>query len=84
MNTTQQNIQWCQNLWQSIKLGGVWGIPRSGLMFRKTEKGFDLVDIARPVNKGFSAFQRQDYECQVQHFALANLKITDSQHLLKS
>ena len=77
-----RNIAWCRNLWQSLKVGGVWGVPRSGLMFRKTAKGFDLSDIARPVSRSFKIYQRQDFECNVKHFALAGLEVTDSQGLL--
>lgn len=27
-------LAWCENLVRTIKDGGVWGIPRSGTMFR--------------------------------------------------
>ena len=83
LNDMRQSIAWSQNLWDSIKMDGVWGVPRSGLLFRKTPAGFNLVDVARPTSESFQVYQRQDYECIVKHFALASLEVTDNGHLLK-
>jgi hypothetical protein len=46
LNSTQDRIdEWCENLTQSIKHGGHWGIPRSGLIFRfdQTNRTMTLV-----------------------------------------
>lgn len=31
---SEEVLDWCQNLVDSIRDGGVWGIPRSGLVFQ--------------------------------------------------
>ena len=36
---------WCRQMWRSLRDGGVWAIPRSGLIFRK--QGDQLVLINR-------------------------------------
>jgi len=28
---------WARNMWAMLKDGGVWGVPRSGLMYRKED-----------------------------------------------
>jgi len=38
---------WGQNLWSSLEDGGVWGIPRCGLIYQKDEPEKRLVLIAR-------------------------------------
>ena len=38
---------WGQNLWNSLEDGGVWGIPRCGLIYQKDEPEKRLVLIAR-------------------------------------
>ena len=37
MTELSPEAQWCRNLFNSLTEGGVWGIPRSGLMFRKQD-----------------------------------------------
>lgn len=31
------DAQWCRNLFATIRPGGVWGVPRSGLIFTRTD-----------------------------------------------
>jgi len=40
---TTEAVQWCEMLWNSMKDGGTWGIPRTGLMFRKDSERRALV-----------------------------------------
>lgn len=40
---TPEIIAWCENLVRTIKDGGVWGIPRSGTMFRVDHQNKRLV-----------------------------------------
>ena len=30
------DAQWCLMMFRSLKVGGVWGVPRSGLIFTRT------------------------------------------------
>jgi len=39
---------WCQTLFAKLNQGGVWGMPRSGLVFRKTGKVLLLVGTIPP------------------------------------
>jgi hypothetical protein len=38
---------WASNLWNMISDGGIWGVPRCGLMYRKEEAAMQLVLFAR-------------------------------------
>lgn len=31
--TSEEEVAWCQGLWNSLNDGGVWMLPRSGLIF---------------------------------------------------
>lgn len=35
---SQSHLDWCRNIWAMIADGGVWAVPRSGLVFRKDEQ----------------------------------------------
>jgi hypothetical protein len=39
-------LEWCRNLVRVLADGGVWGIPRSGLVFRVDKEGKRLILIA--------------------------------------
>lgn len=30
-----EDVEWCRTMFESLAEGGVWGIPRSGVIFRK-------------------------------------------------
>jgi hypothetical protein len=40
-------VDWCRVLWDSLRDRGVWGIPRSGLVFQKFEAEREFRVIAR-------------------------------------
>lgn len=85
MNQTSEELHadWCNLQWLSLKMGGVWIVPRSGLTLEKTPEGFNLIK-AEPIFEGkrFADYQREDFQCIRDHFAAANLKVTDSGDLL--
>jgi hypothetical protein len=35
---------WCSDLFESLAEGGVWGVPRSGLVFRKDDGALVLIE----------------------------------------
>lgn len=37
IDSMHQHALWAQGLWDMIAEGGVWGVPRCGLMFRKQQ-----------------------------------------------
>jgi hypothetical protein len=42
MNKEQSHQLWCKNQHNLIRNGGVWTVPRSGMIFTRTPKGFEL------------------------------------------
>jgi hypothetical protein len=68
------HADWCRNLFASLNDGGVWGVPRSGLTFKRRGDRLVLVDRAM----GFdSRDQQADYLTIRQRFGAANIAITD-------
>jgi hypothetical protein len=80
---TDQYTPWCRRLMGSLMDGGVWGVPRSGLVF--TKRGNALVLTARmphvaemPITAAQLAEQQQgDYEENKQHFEAAGFEVRD-------
>lgn len=70
---------WCRWLFNTIAEDGVWGVPRSGLMFRK--HGDRLVCFLRmpwdermPINKDeLDAYQHEDFDMIAEQFAAAGI-----------
>lgn len=51
MNATtipQQDIDWSRNMFSMIKLNGAWGVPSSGLIFRKLDHETFALDEVMP------------------------------------
>ena len=73
---------WCRQLFDSMKDGGIWGIPRSGLVFRKSGDQLVLVDTmphdpAMTVSpKQLKAAQESDYRATARHFGAAGITVT--------
>lgn len=84
-NQTSEELHadWCNLQWLSVKMGGLWIVPRSGLILTKTPEGFNLTGIEKIFEgKRFADYQRSDFDCIKSHFAAADLKVTDSGNLL--
>jgi hypothetical protein len=41
--TEQEEIDWCRGMFDRLAPGGVWGIPRSGMVFEKRDGALVLV-----------------------------------------
>jgi hypothetical protein len=78
------HVAWSQNVFRMITDGGVWGVPRSGLMF--TKRGDKLVLTARmphmagmPCSAAELAEQQQDdYEGIKRHMEAAGITVEDA------
>jgi hypothetical protein len=71
------DAQWSKNLFASLNEGGVWGVPRSGLMFRKRGKEFVL--FARmPHMKEMPITARQLRRQQNSDFAIIREKFAEA------
>ncbi|HYQ84112.1 MAG TPA: hypothetical protein VEP28_08940 [Rubrobacter sp.] len=56
MNDTVLPNTWAANLWRSLRDGGIWGLPRSGLVYTKDEAAKRMVLTMRvPWFAGLSA-----------------------------
>jgi hypothetical protein len=74
MRTT--DADWCRWMMRSLALGGVWGVPRSGLTFTKTaEDTLTLTSKVAMAMPGFSEFQDDDYAVIKQKFEEAGYKV---------
>lgn len=67
------NIGWSRTIFAALKDGGVWAVPRSGLIFRK--EGTGLVLQAKLSGPWPEAYQDDDYECIKRNFADAGIPI---------
>ena len=47
--------QWCRSQWELMNDGGVWGIPRSGLVFKKDNEGKRLLLVNQMPHDGGDA-----------------------------
>jgi hypothetical protein len=101
METKQERQQftgWCLMHWKMVRIGGAWAVPRSGLIFEKTAKGWNLNNVmpysiemeieaagGADLPKSASelkAYQLDDFACIQRHNEAAGLEVTDTQALL--
>lgn len=80
----ERHVQWCKGMFFTLAPGGVWGVPRSGLVFERTgERALALV-ARMPYEDGMpidpvelEAYQQGDFE-QIQHYmGLGGILVSD-------
>jgi len=77
-----EHIAWCRQTFDMIKDGGIWGIPRSGLIFKKTGPAqLTLVD-QMPWSKDMPISQAQllmqqnsEFVDTVRYFGAAGIEV---------
>ena len=81
MTASRENLQWCQNLFASLADDGVWGVPRSGLVFKKQGKALVLIE-QMPFIEGMPLsppelvkYQDGDFTCIQRTFAEAGIPV---------
>jgi hypothetical protein len=76
-------VEWCRQHFASIREGGIWAIPRSGLIFTK-RAGRLVLTAAMPWNPAMEgtitaeelrAQQYEEFEGNRQHFAAAGIEV---------
>jgi hypothetical protein len=82
------HIAWCKRMFAMMAEGGIWGVPRSGLIF--TRRGDKLVNTQRmPFLPGMenpdmdcphtaealAAHQEDDFQEHVRHFGAAGITV---------
>lgn len=75
--TLTSDALWCRRTFDSLKVGGVWGVPRSGLIFTRTgEDTLALTDKMPPVGPPYEDAD-DDYAVIARHMADAGITVTD-------
>jgi len=82
-----EHTEWCRRHFASMKDGGAWAIPRSGVIFRR--RGNELVltermphDPAMPITaEQLLAQQRDEFLINKREFALAGVTVVDDTKL---
>lgn len=59
-------IAWSRQMFATLADGGIWALPRSGLVFRKDGKALVL---QAKLPGDFPVDQEEDFECIKRHFA---------------
>jgi|SRR6516162_3795195 hypothetical protein len=94
-NDRQANVMWCKRNHAMIANGGTWMIPRSGMAFKRTYKGWELLAIM-PFMVGMAEsvlavphsarellmWQLEDFATHQRYHKTAGLEITDPKGLL--
>jgi hypothetical protein len=76
-----EHAGWCRQMFASLAEGGVWGIPRSGVVFRKEGDALVLTesmpyDESMPLTFAqFTEQQNGEFETVREHFAAAGIEV---------
>lgn len=92
-HVTPEDVQWSRNLFNSMNDGATWGVPRSGLVFKR--EGGKLVLRKRmpytpevsaafghgadvpPSQSAMDEYQQRDFELIAAHFRAAGIEVED-------
>jgi hypothetical protein len=83
--SSDEEVWWCKQLWDRVNDGGVWVVPRTGLMFRKREESKQLVLYDRMPHhpdmeitaEQLSALQDEDVVATRERFAELGIAVID-------
>ena len=68
LGTDHGYVEWSRRQFQMLKIGGIWGVPRSGLVFTRTgEKTLALTEVM-PHNPSMPVTPRELFEAQAADF----------------
>ncbi len=97
---TLEDLVWSKRMWESMRDGGMWAIPRACVVMQRTPKGFSLFnvmpftsDMRVAVEQGsdvprtaaeLRAYQRHHFNHIKKYFETAGLDFDDPQGLLAS
>ena len=75
---------WCREMFRVLNVGGVWGVPRSGLTFTKVSVDPDVLRLTDRMPwtaalggraSDWAAFQDDDFEVIREQFATAGITV---------
>lgn len=76
-----QDIDWSSNLFKRLTEGGVWALPRSGLIFKKSGNTLYLVErLPAPAEhpaRRWLEYQQADFDAVKQHMEAAGIEVVD-------
>lgn len=81
MTLKRTDVEWCSKLFALLEEGGVWGIPRSGLLFRKEGNQFVLYahlphEPPMPITvEELLEQQNAEFEIVREHFAATGIEV---------
>ena len=75
LDPSEETLEWCRGLVNMLADGAVWGIPRSGAMFRVNKQAQTLTLI--PI-EGTSDAAQGDFEATKLVFAKIGWRVIDS------
>lgn len=76
------HIAWMKRLFQSLNDGGMWGIPRSGLAFRRDGEAMVLASFTPTDSPHIMAAQQEEFRQVQQHLAASNIEVRDETGLM--
>lgn len=82
---TASDVSWCLQTFKMLAVGGVWGVPRSGLIFRKSEEPLVMelqsvmpYDESMPLSEEeFHEYQHDDFNVIKYAFKQAGIEVRD-------
>jgi hypothetical protein len=94
MSELQYHVLWCRQMYLMMAPGGIWGVPRSGLLFQKTTEDIGpklVLTQVMPWTKEMMPItaeqlleqQRGDFETIRDHFRLAGILVHDENGFFK-
>jgi hypothetical protein len=75
MSVDPVHVDWCRRLFATLRDGAVWGIPRSGIIFRKRGAGLFLQHAIGRSVEGISA--DEEYQAVKRHFQAAGIPVRE-------
>ena len=86
MSFDPDHLAWCRNMVEMIRVGGAWGIPRSGLIFTKTAENEMTLTARMPWTPNMAPLtprrlvqqQQDEYNITREHMQAAGITMHDS------
>lgn len=82
-----RHVEWMRSTFNTLRVGGVWGIPRSGLVFTRTDETTMTLTDRMPYMEGMESLltpaqldeqQQEEYDACAAHFRAAGITVNDA------
>jgi hypothetical protein len=86
MTLDPRHVAWSHAQFHLLRIGGVWAIPRSGLIFTRTDETTLTLTARMPYQDGMEDIltpdqlneqQQDEYEAVAEHMRAAGVTVTD-------